>query len=72
MWIDASNPAAAPWNDINLLDTLNLYEKIDAKVGNVALNKLLNLWYLSDELIVLSLFDAKCQQKLKRKMSLQS
>ena len=41
MWIDASNPAAAPWNDIDLLHTLNLYEKIDAKVGNVALNKLL-------------------------------
>ena len=68
MWIDASNPAAGPWNDIDLLNLKSVWE-IDAKVGNVVLNKLLqHLWYLSEELIALSLFNAKVSKKLKRKI----
>ena len=44
------------------------YSEVDAKISRFTLNKFRNhLWYLSEELVVLSFFDSKVQPSEKMK-----
>ncbi|ESO00474.1 hypothetical protein HELRODRAFT_175915 [Helobdella robusta] len=51
-WFCAANSCSAPYNDLCLLQTQELYEKVDCKVGKEAMKKIKrNLWYLSKDLV---------------------
>lgn len=61
----------APSNDIQFLKELDQYRQIDEEISDVALNALKrHLWYLSDELIMLSLFSDKVSDEEKFYMSI--
>lgn len=59
-WNHCPNAADAPFNDLQLLKELDIYRQIDADVAESALESFKrHLWYLGDELVVLSLFSEK-------------
>ena len=48
---------------------MKAYEKIDSNISKAALQKLTqHLWYLTDEIAALSLFDDDVDQEIKKKM----
>lgn len=56
-WNRSSNLFEAPINDLELLKELERYRAVDENIANVALNALKrHLYYLSDELVVVSIF----------------
>src|SRR6218665_717760 len=68
-WITAAMPMAAPKNDLQLLDALLKYENRHPAISKATSEKLANhLWYLSDELVVLALFDSEVTVETKRLM----
>ncbi|XP_049302015.1 uncharacterized protein LOC125775433 [Bactrocera dorsalis] len=70
MWCQASNAISAPSNDLQLVQNVIKYRRIDQGVSEKVLGKyLLHLWYLNPELICLSLFDKNVSNKIKRKMA---
>jgi hypothetical protein len=65
-WITAPIPATAPLNDLLLLQKLQEYP---SKVSRAALAKFkAHLWYLSEELVILGLFDPAVSLHVKREM----
>ena len=61
---------APPFADINLMQTLHKYSKIDPIVASNALKKLkLHLWCLTEEMVPLSLFDYHVEDSKKRKIA---
>ncbi|ESO10503.1 hypothetical protein HELRODRAFT_183532 [Helobdella robusta] len=51
-WFCAANSYSAPYSDLCLLQTQELFEKVDCKVGKEAMKKIKrNLWYLSEDLV---------------------
>ncbi|ESO04332.1 hypothetical protein HELRODRAFT_191761 [Helobdella robusta] len=51
-WFCAADSCSAPYNDLCLLQTQELFEKVDCKVGKEAMEKIKrNLWYLSEDLV---------------------
>ena len=57
-WTTATEGILAPASDLALLQQLTAFEEHDKEVGKVASKKLAShLWYLSEELVGLSLFD---------------
>ncbi|GBN37207.1 hypothetical protein AVEN_110885-1 [Araneus ventricosus] len=68
-WMAASLPQNAPYNDFNLMKSLLQCKKIDEKISKVASEKLANhLWYLSEDLVALALFDKQVPHCIKRQM----
>ena len=68
-WIKSPLVAAAPINDTKLLQDISSFTEKDKLVGNSALKSLKNhLWYLTEELVPLSLFSNEISQKEKTKM----
>lgn len=68
-WFGVSNAAAAPRTDLEVLEKLWRYH--NPEVGQVAAKKLENhLWYLSEHLVGLALFDPKVTTEMKRAMAL--
>ena len=68
-WTEASLAASAPRGDLELLQALNAYHEVDDVVAKAALNKLKgHLWYLSEELVALALFDTNVPLVTKRKI----
>lgn len=56
-WFQASSPAYAPLNDLQLLKDLVAFKAVNDIVAEKALNKIKNhLWYLSETLVALSRF----------------
>ena len=56
-WFSAPMTCDAPYNDLCLLQNIESYDAIDSQVAKVALNKMKgHLWYLSEDLVGLSLF----------------
>jgi hypothetical protein len=56
-WFSCSIPADAPANDLELFKIIYKYKKVNAIIAQAAIDKLVNhLWYLSPELVWLSLF----------------
>lgn len=68
-WIQCCVPSNAPFNDLELLKSLNHYTRINAGIANCALRKFQeHLWYLGSELVVLSLFSDKVPDNVKARM----
>lgn len=65
-WNRCSNPVDAPFNDLVLMKEIDEYKQIDEEIADVALQAhKRHLWYLSDELVVLSLFCDKVSSEEK-------
>lgn len=59
-WNRCTNPVDAPYNDLKLMKELDAYKEIDREIADVAARAhKRHLWYLSDELVVLTLFSDK-------------
>ncbi|XP_049316715.1 uncharacterized protein LOC125779407 [Bactrocera dorsalis] len=59
-WFEAPMAANAPWSDLSLWKDMTTYEAIDPQISEVVKNAIKShLWYLSDELVGLSLFSDK-------------
>lgn len=68
-WFLTPHAASAPRADLEMVVTLDNYSKIHPTISKVALKKMLgHLWYLSEELVPLSLFDAKVSVQTKREI----
>ena len=58
-WIESSISISAPRNDLELLKALHDYSETDKEISKATLEKFSShLWYLSEELVAMSLFDA--------------
>ena len=67
-WTEAPLAAYAPNNDLHLLKTLVKCESINNKISKAALIKLASrMWYLSEELVGLALFDKYVSNSMKQK-----
>jgi len=69
-WFSATDPTSAPRNDLKLLKNLVEYERIHATVARTALRKLTakHLWYLSEAMIGLSVFDSKLPDEVRKEI----
>ena len=68
-WMTAPLASNAPYNDLQLLQSLINYSTIHPVIAKVASEKLANhLWYLSQDLIGLALFDSRVSVATKRLM----
>ena len=70
-WIEAPLAAKAPLNDLCLLKALCTYGETaaDEELGETVLQKLNNhLWYLSEEMVPLALFDKRVPAETKTRM----
>jgi len=57
-WFLATSAVAAPYHDLKFLQKLLDFKEVDEKTSEAAVKKIANhLWYLTEELIPLSLFD---------------
>jgi len=66
-WMTAPLAANAPYNDLNLLKTLLQYSSINVEISKAASQKLAkHLWYLSEDLIALALFDGQVSPSTKK------
>ena len=69
-WFHCTSAIAAPFADLNLMQTLHKYSKIDPIVASSALKKLkLHLWHLTEEMVSLSLFNYHVEDFEKRKIA---
>jgi len=68
-WFLSPHSTKALLSDFNLIKNLNEYRNIDKIILDTALAELLNhLWYLSPEVVALSLFDDDVSLDIKEKM----
>jgi hypothetical protein len=68
-WITAPSAIAAPLNDLQLMNSLLQYASIHRDISAATSKKLSHhLWYLSEELIGLALFDSRVFSNTKRQM----
>lgn len=68
-WFTSPSASSAPNNDLVLMQRLILYGKINSSVSQGAIKKMeKHLWYLSDKLAVMSLFDDSVQIDVKEKI----
>jgi len=63
-WITAPSAISAPLNDLQLMTTLLQYSTIHKAISSATAKKFsLHLWYLSQELVALALFDDRVSTK---------
>ena len=68
-WIRATMTAEAPRQDLEFLQKLYAYRKIDEKISLIAVKKMCNhLWYLSTETAALAFFDKAVGKNTKLRM----
>lgn len=68
-WNRIPNVFDAPFNDLTFMQQLHLYKEHDDEIAQTAINSFgEHLWYLSEELITLSLFSSKVTVATKNKM----
>lgn len=66
-WLGCGLAIKAPNQDLQFLKTLKEYEKIDKLISKAALTKFSqHLWYLSEEIALLSIFDDEVDEQTKR------
>lgn len=66
-WPQCILAVKAPYKDLCILKSMKTYEKIDTIISNAVLRKSSqHLWYLIDEIAVLSLFDDDVEQEVKK------
>ena len=65
-WLGCSLTVKAPYQDLCFLKTLKGYEKVDKVISQAAVIKFCQcLWYLSEEIAALSLFDDAVNEESK-------
>lgn len=70
-WNRCTNAVDAPINDMELIDELQQYSEYNAQLANAVLNAFENhLWYLGEELVILSLFSEKVSVETKNMIAL--
>jgi len=68
-WVTASVTETSPYNDFELMNNLLKYSRIHEKIAKSASEKFSkHLWYLSEDLSGLSLFDSHVPLSTKRKL----
>lgn len=68
-WYTSTSAILAPNNDLEFLKKLISYDKVDSAVSKKACDKISDhLWYLNEELTVISLFDTNVPVEVKIKM----
>jgi hypothetical protein len=68
-WFTAPMTCDAPYNDLCLLQHVELFDAIDSQIAEVALGKITgHMWYLSEDLAALSLFSDKVFADEKRQI----
>lgn len=71
-WFRCTKPSEAPNCDLLFLREMSEYKRIDKKIAEGVINKIVrHLWYLADECIALSFFDENVPNEVKRNMVLQ-
>ena len=62
-WLSSNKAIDAPWNDLKLFQALLKYEVVNREISQSATQALSrHLWYLTEEMIPLSLFSTKVPQ----------
>ena len=68
-WYRAPLPLSAPRKDLKFHKELSRYENIDSKIAEKTVEKFSrHLWYLSEETVLLTLFDDRVSVSQKQKM----
>lgn len=68
-WFTSPSAILAPNNDLALMQQLIIYKKINSSVSQAAVKKMIkHLWYLNDQLAIMSLFDDSIDLSVKQKM----
>jgi len=68
-WMTAPLATSAPQNDLDLLKAVIKYEDVNLNISKAVAKKFANhLWYLSEELATLALFDDCVDIAVKRQM----
>ena len=68
-WITAPIPSRAPANDVMLIESLQHYRSIDSICADAAMKTLdSHTWYLTEELVTLSLFSGNVDNEKKKEM----
>ena len=69
-WFTTSLPCSAPREDLEFISKLDEYRKIDSKFfWAVSSSFYLHLWYLTEQMIVLALFDPQLESSVKEAMA---
>lgn len=69
IWFSSTNAITAPNQDLNFIKSVMKYSEIDLSVSNAVLRKLTkHLWYLAEENVALSFFDAEVTILEKQRM----
>ncbi|XP_057710018.1 uncharacterized protein LOC130927913 [Corythoichthys intestinalis] len=69
VWFTAPDAVSAPRHDLWFLQSLKMYEDINPAISKAAVSKFSgHLWYLSEELVALALFDPAVTNDTKRAM----
>ncbi|GBM38425.1 hypothetical protein AVEN_260808-1 [Araneus ventricosus] len=68
-WLQCILAVKAPYKDLCFLKSLKAYEKVNESISKAALQKFSqHLWYFTDEIAVLALFDDDVDEETKLKM----
>lgn len=68
-WFSSPSAILAPNHDLTFLQKLIQYEAVNSKISKAATAKMINhLWYLTDKLAIISLFDDEVEVEVKKKM----
>ncbi|GBM63859.1 hypothetical protein AVEN_69872-1 [Araneus ventricosus] len=68
-WLQCILAVKAPYKDLCFLKSLKAYEKVNESISKASLRKFSqHLWYLTDEIAVLALFDDDVDEETKLKM----
>jgi len=68
-WITAPAATKAPNSDLHLLQALNQYKSINEAISSATTEKMMrHLWYLSEELVGLALFDDDVMPSMKEEI----
>lgn len=68
-WFTAPSAILAPCNDLIFMQELIRYKNVNSSISKAACSKMVNhLWYLSEQLAIISLFDDNVPLSVKQKM----
>ncbi|XP_061705695.1 uncharacterized protein LOC133516690 [Cydia pomonella] len=68
-WLQCNMAVKAPHQDLCFLKTLKRYEAIDKAISKAALDKFCkHLWYLTDEVAIMAIFDEEVGVEVKMRM----
>ena len=71
-WLTSSIACAAPNNNLKLIKQLSVYKNVDKEISESALGTMMRRrWYLTGELVPLSLFDKELVPQVREEVALE-